>query len=520
LSRLAAATLVASWVILAATSPGIPMVWDEAEYLFRAQRVIDWLRLSPLDFSRDAIQRHWLFITYSEGHPAGSAIPIALGKWLMSPFVDGLTAARLGPITLFSVACAAVAVRLKEDYGTAAAIAGPFILLTFPRLFSEAHFATQDGQLTAWWLLLWALQSASARGNSVTLMLGFVLGMTTATKFTGWLAWAPTITSEALKRNVWRRLPTIISVALLTFYVFNPNLWYDPIGGMEDHLRRTFNRVHTFNIPTLFLDQVYSLERPLPWYNTLTWLVLVTPVPTLALGLVGLWRCLADRTTASLTLIVHWATLMLVRALPFSPPHDGIRLFLPAFGFWCVLAAVGAQSAYRATGTINIALWRTALRAGLVAALLTNAVAVVRYYPQTLSHYNLLAGGVAGAARKGMEPAYWWDALDNDVLRWLAGRTTVHEAIAFSPIFDVAHLREQGSLKARIVHPATNPFKWYVLQNRPGMFTHVDRVLVRREKPVFAKYAGRRPAGEEVPEDLRVPLILVFSFEQYQRALR
>ena len=36
------------------TAPGIPIVWDEGEYLFRAQRLIDWFRLSPIDFSRDA----------------------------------------------------------------------------------------------------------------------------------------------------------------------------------------------------------------------------------------------------------------------------------------------------------------------------------------------------------------------------------------------------------------------------------------------------------------------------------
>src|SRR5918999_6475642 len=120
---LAAATFASSWLILAITAPGIPIVWDEGEYLFRAQRIIDWFRLQPMDFSREGIRAHWLFIYYSEGHPSGFAIPIALGKWLASPFLEPLTAARLGPITLFSCACAAIAVRLKRDFGTIAAIA-------------------------------------------------------------------------------------------------------------------------------------------------------------------------------------------------------------------------------------------------------------------------------------------------------------------------------------------------------------------------------------------------------------
>jgi hypothetical protein len=56
-----------------------------------------------------------------------------------------------------------------------------------------------------------------------------------------------------------------------------------------------------------------------------------------------------------------------------------------------------------------------------------------------------------------------------------------------------------------------------VLQNRPGMFTLIDHRLVRREKPAYVKYAGRRRTGQTVPHDLDVPLIYIFSFEQYER---
>jgi len=41
-----------------------------------------------------------------------------------------------------------------------------------------------------------------------------------------------------------------------------------------------------------------------------------------------------------------------------------------------------------------------------------------------------------------------------------------------------------------------------------------------REKPAYVKYAGRRRGGQAVARDLDVPLISVFSFEQYQRARR
>ncbi len=211
---------------------------------------------------------------------------------------------------------------------------------------------------------------------------------------------------------------------------------------------------------------------------------------------------------------------MVVRALPGAPPHDGIRLFLPAFGFWCVFAGIGAQRVFDRISTIRAVSWRWALRAALTGALMTSAVNLARYYPQTLSHYSLIAGGVRGAADKGMEPAYWWDALDNDVLKWISDRTGPDEAVAFSPVFNLGYLGASGKLRAQIVDPESGPFKFYVLQNRPGMFTRTDRFLMDGEKPAYVKYAGRRPSGTAVPRDLDVPLISVFSFDQYQRARR
>jgi hypothetical protein len=493
-------------------------VWDEGEYVVRARFIIEWIQLLPQSFSADGLQRYWLFINYAEGHPAGFALLIALGQWLFSAFMDPLLASRLGPITLFSAASAAVAVRLRSTHGTTAAIVAPLALLTLPRMFSEAHFATQDGQLTAWWLILWAMQTAFATDRKTLIGLGLVLGMTTATKFTGWLAWAPAVSSEVAhyRSAAFGRLAVVLPLALFVFYAVNVPLWVHPFDGLWEHFHRSLNRAETLDITTQFLGGSYSTSHPLPWYNTVLWLVFVTPLPTLALGLVGLGHCAITRSTFSLVLIAHWITMMTVRALPGAPAHDGIRLFLPAFGFWCVFAGIGAQVLINAMPMRSIA-WRVAAPVALAAALVVNALSLARLYPQMLSHYNIIAGGLRGAADKGMEPAYWWDALDADVVRWLNSHTG-DESIAFSPVANVNFVREWRGLRPAQVDPRESVFKWYVLQNRPGVFTRTDRELMRSEKPAFVKYAGRRPAGTAVPADLDVPLISIFSFEQYERA--
>jgi hypothetical protein len=516
-----------AWLLLVATAPGIPIVWDEGEYIGRASRILGWLRDGRSAFSAEAIRSHWQFVDFAEGSPAWSAIPIAAGQGLGRLTVgnwDPLLASRLGPMAVFSLACATVAVRLRKDYGTVAALAAPAALLTVPRMFSEAHFATQDGQLTAWWLVLWAIDSpmlSSARAGTV----GLLLGLTSATKLTGWFAWIPVVTSRLAERRsvALRRLLVIVIVAPCVYYAVNPPLWHDPISALAGQLHRTLHRAGTYDVPTLFLGERYDVTHPLPFYNTLVWLAIVTPVPTLVLGAFGLCLCLARRTQASIGLVLHWTTMMAARALPWLPPHDGIRLFLPAFGFWCVLAAIGTQYVYDRSKVAPAAA-RVAIRWGLAAALIVNAIGVARYYPQTLSHYNLLIGGLRGAADRGMEPAYWWDGLDAGVLRWVNEHTPAGGAVAFSPSPEATPggnfqlLHDWRRLYPRPVDGRQAPFSWYILQNRPGMFSDVDRALVRNATPAFAKYAGRYAIGPAVCPDLDVPLILVFSSEEYQRA--
>jgi hypothetical protein len=527
----AVAAAVASMIALAATAPGIPIVWDEGEYLWRADRLIDWFRLLAgfrgaqgglRAFSDAAIRDHWMFITYSEGHPAWAVIPIAVAKALLTGILHPLTAARMGTIGIFSMACGAVAFRMRNAYGTAAATVTVIALVTFPRIFSEAHFATLDAQLTAWWLMLWAADASLRPDMRSAAGAGILAGLTSATKFTGWLAWGPVIASRLLTRDRWRRfgLLVVIPIGLLTFCLVNPPLWHHPLDAMVTHFRLNLNRVNTFNITISFLGRVYDMRHPLPWYNTLGWLVLVTPLPLLVLGAIGLIHCVRVRDAISISLVLHWATLMVIRALPNAPPHDGIRLFLPAFGFWCVFAGIGAQQLWHATRAQGALRSPLLVRTAMVVALSADVITLARYYPQTLSHYSLLVGGVSGAARIGMEPTYWWDALDTDVLTWINENTEPGAAVAFSSTANITQLREWGRLRVPQADLRRGVFKWYVLQNRTGFLGEVDRLLMRTVKPAYTKFAGRRPAGSAVPPDLNVPLLLIFKGDEFKAAVQ
>ena len=134
-----------------------------------------------------------------EGHPAGRHLRWSRPRRSSAAFSIRSRLPGSGTVAVFSVACGAVAFRMRKVYGVVAAVVAVAALLTFPRLFSEAHFATLDGQLTAWWLMLWAADASLRSDARSTIGVGVLAGLTSAAKFTGWLAWLPLVVSRILR---------------------------------------------------------------------------------------------------------------------------------------------------------------------------------------------------------------------------------------------------------------------------------------------------------------------------------
>src|SRR5262249_7336407 len=142
-------------------------------------------------------------------------------------------------------------------------------------------------------------------------------------------------------------------------------------------------------------------NQSLPWYNTLVWTVFVTPVGFLALAVTGAVRAARRfRSKPVGTLIVgNWLFLLLLRALPHTPGHDGVRQFLPAFGVLAVVAGLGAASAIDRLGR-----WG---RGAVAVALAEGALSVALMMPVPLSYFSPVVGGLPGATALGMEPTYY-----------------------------------------------------------------------------------------------------------------
>jgi hypothetical protein len=557
MSKAQAGALLSSFVVslvaallLLATEPRMAIVWDEPYILGDAGRVRQWLRAmddpvlfaadwrppAALDelrladpvpappreklrsrwdllFDRRVVGWFWPFAREQpHGYPPFSAL-LALAGDVLAPSWQELPRARLGTMILFSLTAGAVFQFARPRWGNwaAAVAAGAWVLQ--PNLFGHGHYACFDGALASLWVLsILAFVTANearvaaqpgAIGACWTLIFGLTVGCAAATKLTGWFLPLPFLAWAALYRDR-RALLTLgmgLVIASFVIWVVTPPWWSDPAGGVARFLQSNLTRGKTFPIYVQFLHRVYLTPREsLPWYNTLVWTGMVTPVGFLVFSLVGFasalrrWRI----DTAGTLIVGHWAFLMVLRALPQAPGHDGVRQFLPAFGVLALLAGIGARNL--------LDRWSSWTKVAVGGALAEGVLSLAVMMPVPLSYYSPLVGGLPGAAALGMEPTYYWDALIPEARSWLFARTPPGRTIAFAWYTHAwLYLRRIGELPPRIAPIDRGDPMWYVLQNRPGAFSDAQRSLV----------AGSLPAYTVTK--LGVPLLWIFPYGEFAR---
>lgn len=524
--------------ILVATEPRLAIVWDEGYTLGREARLRDWFRalrdpsafaatwkppaleliqpdvppMTPprpdqLDtraelFAPRALDWFWPFARAEpHGHPPFYALVGLVGD-IAAPGWDVLPRARLGPMIAFALAAGAIYSAVARRWGPWAGSlsAGAWVLQ--PNLFGHGHYATYDALLTSLWVgsILTFARAVETPGRwprwGWAIGFGLVAGCAADTKFTAWLLPMPFLAWSAAgrSRRGWITLGVGGLVGIAILYALNPPWWADPIAGVARFVRSNLTRGITIPIPVLFLGEVVLTPRQsLPWYNTLVWTALVTPVLFLLFALAGVTRAIAKDRTKPLAVLaaLHWTFLLALRALPHMPGHDGVRQFLPAFGCLALAAGPGAAWAVERFGA-----WGR----GLVAAALVEGVAsVALMMPVPLSYFSPIVGGLPGAARLGMEPTYYWDGLTGEALDWLNAQTKPGDTVAFSTFpTSWLYLHDSGRLKADLSFGSSDSPSWFVIQNRPGAFGWIERAIVGRKRPSF------------VVEKLGVPLVWIY----------
>ena len=172
---------------------------------------------------------------------------------------------------------------------------------------------------------------------------------------------------------------------------------------------------------------------------------------------------------------------MISRACRTQPGHDGVRLFLPAFGCSRYWRGLGPDAS-RPLGRLGQGGHRRS-------ACVEGVVSIAVMMPVPLSYFSPLVGGLPGATRA-------WDGTDV-----LLGRTQPRRASGLAENTQPGRklTRSEGSdlvaiLGGRAICRGDSPSvdgdspKWVVLQNRPGAFSPVAIA------PCRAKAVRRTPS--------------------------
>lgn len=446
-------------------------------------------------FSKEALTSGFPHVVCREGHPSGYSIALAIGSSFYSAFPSLLyekQGFRLVGVLLFSLALGVVYRRVALAFGRPAGFAAAIFVLCCPRVFAHAQIAGGDSLLISSWLLAWAWFNDALESKRGAVLWGLALGISFSAKFSGFLLVPPFLcvllyelfacsAPREFKRDLIRRFGLGVTVGFATFFLLNPPLWNEPVSGLFKFWELNTRR-DGFNIPICFFGSLYSLTRPLPWWNGFFWIGVTIPAPILLAALWGLIRgyksendfaplgpsAYNNRSRMRLTALALGLTLPLTRCIPGVPVHDGARLLIASCPFWGVLAGIAFSSlshrytplAFRtdeAKNDNNGALpKRSARRENFIprspeearreefianraeylarrkfrrrraitcvcwmAALCAGMVDLCKSAPTYLSFYNAAIGGVSGAYRRGMEPTYYWDSFDDSAIKFL-----------------------------------------------------------------------------------------------------
>lgn len=406
---------------------------DVGNYFYSSLRQLAWgsdlwgavLGGEPtIAVNQDRVFEHWRWYADRIPHPPLSRELSGLSWVLLRDLTDPLTAYRGAVMLTFAALAASVgAYTAWRSRSLAAGLAAGLAVPAFPVLFAHGHLAHTDLFLAAFWF--WTVASLDIAvkegGSGWFLGSGLFLGAAVATKFSGLLLLPVLAVWLVSNRSGLAAFLVLCLAGALVFVAVNPVMWVDPGQGISDYLRAGLDRAAADDtrIATEYLGSVY-LFRP-PWHYPYVWTLAVYPLSLLVATVAGLF---APRSGALRGLVLlNMAVLYGALALPSAPMHDGVRLFLPLFPFYCVLAGTGAVAIGEwVTRGLQARFPAIAERRDLIVALSVvallapAALRTAQVHPYQLSYFNALIGGVEGAERRGLEVTNLKEVLNRAVL--------------------------------------------------------------------------------------------------------
>lgn len=427
-----------------------PMTDDARFYVPAAAASGRWLegaaaglvRLDFAAFSGPAI--HKAFAANREHPPVGKYV-MAVG-WLVlhhwTSWLDEVTACRFPILLLWAWMCVLVFQLLRARVGPLAALFGALAVASMPRLLFHSHAETLDMPVTVFVVataaaLVRTLEQPSVRNGACAVLL-FALALGSKLNAPFFLVGAALfvlITEPPRWRHtqvLLQPLPLVVValavVSPLITWALWPWLWHDTGARLAAYLH--FHLQH-YGIFFYYGGTLYG-KAVAPWTAPWVMTALTLPLPLLGLSLAGAVLALtpylgrvpgarrwlpgagsegpmSPRERLGLFALLQALVQLGAVSLPGVPVYGGVKLFLPAFPFLAILAALAmARVLQEIPEVVESAQARRWLQAATFATLLAPGVLGAWIYGSAkLSYYGELAGGVRGATEAGYERQYY-----------------------------------------------------------------------------------------------------------------
>jgi len=485
-------------VVIATLEP-YGVTFDENHYFRAGTSYLNWLR----DPSLKTIDRQW-YRTHE--HPPLAMVAGGLTRFLFRDTL-GWTGQIVGHRVSTGLFVFAMTFMLycftRKLYGELAAALATLGLFVMPRVFFHAHLGTLDyPMMTLWFAVIysfwlgiqsqaWIYVAASLVGLALLTKLNAAF---LAIPITLW--WVMDRGPEFLRR--WREkdqpfrslasslrrkaLPLLIIPPILLFALW-PWLWLHPLVRIGEYIGF---HAHHFHSKVFYLGETFS---ELPWHYPFVMTAATTPLLLLGFFVIGALRIRshgAERATAFL--LFNALFPLVIIAFPGVPKYDGVRLFLTAFPFISILAALGARWIILRPPS---RWWRTGLAVSCLLLLLWNAAWPLRRdHPYQFAYYNRAVGGLAGAS-KYFEVDYWGSSYGS-LLPWIDSHIDSRFWLRFGRLRSRFYVPD-GLVESTIKLGSEEDSEYLILLNRRGLFDSTIWRYVRTQRPVHSVKLGETP---------------------------
>lgn len=473
------------------------ITWDEGVHFLAGAQYFEWLK-NP---SIGTIDKYWGFEATTTEHPPLAFLLGETTRYLFHNklnWLNGISSFRVSTLIFVFFLSFALFSFVSRLYGNKIALIVSLSFFFLPRVFFHSHLAALDYPVTAMWFLTVYAYWRGIRDQKWIFYSSILLGFALLTKLNSYFIYIPLIfywllsyhrklrclifkkCRPSLRENVhmFSKIIPLFIIPPIIFVAFWPYLWKDPISRILEYplLSLKLTRVrYTYYFGTVFTH--------VPWHYPFVMTLITIPLIVLIAFLIGIFK-IPSRPYRNTNIFIFFNSLLplLIISLPMVAKYDGVRLFLPAFPFICIISGLGISHIF--DWAKRFRLEKQAFLGYMLLFSLSFYHSIVKYHPFQSSYFNRIIGGVDGAARKGFDVEYWGNAFIG-TLPFL----NEHSDSTFWVYHHPSRYRfydQEGMLKKDIKFGDRNTSDYLILMVRPGSFDKEMWEYFRDRKPVFS----------------------------------